>query len=187
MGFTYFKRFRMEIDLVRTPLEEPALPKGYAWRAWHPALLERHAETKYDSFRSEIDATVFPCLGDRDGCRRLMQEIAGRENFLPTATWLIEQRPRGETPVNCGTIQGLMQQGNLGAIQNVGVVPDHRRMGLGRALVVKALLGFREADLPRAYLEVTARNLGAVDLYKSLGFQFARTVYKAVEEEVHAY
>ena len=100
---------------------------------------------------------------------------------------LAEQRPRGEHAVNCGTIQGLMQQGNLGAIQNVGVVPDHRRLGLGRALVVKALLGFREADLPRAYLEVTARNLGAVDLYKALGFQFARTVYKAVEEEVHAY
>jgi len=188
MGFTYFKRFRMEIDLDQVPRELAPLPPNYHWVAWHPSLLERHAATKYESFRSEIDARVFPCLGMPEGCRRLMREIAGRENFLPAATWLIIHRPGpGLPPVDCGTIQGLEQAGCLGAIQNVGIVPEHRRLGLGRALVMKALAGFRDSGLRRAYLEVTARNTNAVDLYRDIGFQLARTVYKAVEEEVHAY
>jgi ribosomal protein S18 acetylase RimI-like enzyme len=188
MGFTYFKRFRMEIDLKRTSLPEAELPERYSWIAWDPSLLERHASAKYASFRSEIDSKVFPCLGNYDGCRRLMQEISNRDSFLPGATWLISyMRPGNAAPVECGTIQGLAQPGGLGAVQNVGVAPDHRRLGLGRALVLKALAGFRDANLPRAYLEVTARNSPAVDLYRSLGFQLARTVYKVIEEEVHAY
>ena len=188
MGFTYFKRFRMEIDLKRTPYELPVLPEAYQWVPWDPSLLERHANAKFESFRTEIDSRVFPCLGVYDGCRRLMQEISNRECFLPEATWLIAHtHPEGGPPVDCGTIQGLSQPGDIGAVQNVGVVPEHRRQGLGRALVLKALIGFREARMTRAYLEVTARNTMAVNLYRSIGFQLARTVYKAIEEEVHAY
>jgi hypothetical protein len=188
MGFTYFKRYRMEIDLQKVPLDSPQLPKGYSWQAWNPDHLDRHAMAKYESFRSEIDAKVFPCLGVFDGCRRLMFEISHRDNFLPEATWLIvhDSNQSGRT-LDCGIIQGLVQAGGIGAIQNVGVVPEHRRLGLGRALVLKALIGFRDAHLIRAYLDVTARNSTAVNLYRDIGFQLARTSYKAVEEEVHAY
>jgi len=35
--------------------------------------------------------------------------------------------------------------------------------------------------LPRAFLEVTAENVGAIRLYQRLGFRNVRTVYKAVE------
>lgn len=188
MGFTYFKRFRMEIDLKRTVIAEAKLPDRYSWVPWDPCLLEQHAAAKFASFRSEIDSKVFPCLGNYEGCRRLMLEISNRDNFLPEATWLIShQRSNSSPAVECGTIQGLAQPGGMGAVQNVGVAPNHRRLGLGRALVLKALAGFRDANLPRAYLEVTARNSPAVDLYRSLGFQLARTVYKVIEEEVHAY
>lgn len=188
MGFTYFKRYRMEIDLDQVPSEAPALPKGYFWVPWHPSLLDRHATAKFESFRSEIDAKVFPCLGVLDGCRRLMFEISHRDNFLPEATWLISYRAEpGGALVDCATIQGLVQAGGMGAIQNVGVVPEHRKLGLGRALVLKALIGFRNARQTRAYLDVTARNTNAVNLYRDIGFQLARTSYKAVEEEVHAY
>ena len=44
---------------------------------------------KYLSFHSEIDANVFPCLGEYDGCVRLMQEISRKDGFLPEATWLV--------------------------------------------------------------------------------------------------
>src|SRR5438876_101155 len=80
-----------------------------------------------------------------------------------------------------GTIQGVVQTGQWGAVQNVGVAPEHRGRGLGRALVLKSLSGFRTAGVPRVYLEVTARNTAAVQLYRSLGFRLARTTYKAVD------
>jgi GNAT superfamily N-acetyltransferase len=181
VGVTYYKRFRMEIDLNRVHLGESALPEGYAWVDWQPALLERHALAKFESFRTEIDSDVFPSLGDPAGCRSLMSEIVQRATFVPTATWLITCHLSPDQWEDCGTIQGVVQTGQWGAIQNVGVAPEHRGQGLGRALVLKSLAGFRSAGVPRVYLEVTACNLAAVQLYRSVGFRLARTTYKAVE------
>jgi ribosomal protein S18 acetylase RimI-like enzyme len=73
-----------------------------------------------------------------------------------------------------------MDQGAIGAIQNVGVIRPYRGMGLGMALVHRALEGFTEAGLRRAYLEVTAENEVAVQLYRNVGFRRAKTLYKAV-------
>lgn len=185
MPVTYYKRFRMEIDLERTLLAEPALPHGFAFVPWQPALLERHAAAKFESFRSEVDSDVFPCLGDRSGCLDLMSEIVQRASFIPQATWLIHCPD--DTGDDCGTIQGVVQTGGWGAVQNVGVAPEYRGLGLGRALILQSLFGFREARVNRVYLEVTARNTPAVALYRSVGFRLARTTYKAVERPTAAY
>jgi ribosomal protein S18 acetylase RimI-like enzyme len=56
-------------------------------------------------------------------------------------------------------------------------------MGLGRALVLKSLHGFRRAGMQRVYLEVTAENTPAVELYRSIGFRLKRTMFKSVEFE----
>jgi predicted GNAT family N-acyltransferase len=175
MSITYYKRFRMEIDLEGS-LEPPYLPAPFGFVPWDEALLDRHAEVKYRSFRDEIDSCVFPCLGERYGCQRLMREIRRKPGFLAEATWLING-PSGDI----GTVQGVMDRGPIGAIQNLGVVPGYRGMGLGSALILRALEGFRRAGLTRAYLEVTAENSAAVRLYRSVGFRRAKTLYKAVD------
>lgn len=182
MGLTYFKRYRMEIDLAGRERPLPTLDEGYRLIPWSHDLLEAHAEAKYQSFRMEIDANVFPCLGDAQGCLRLMKEIAGKEGFLPAATWLAayDWRP-SQPPEFCGTVQGIRDRTQMGAIQNLGITPEHRGRGLGSALLLHALAGFREAGLRRAFLEVTSQNVGAIRLYQRLGFLRARTVYKAVE------
>ncbi len=181
MGLTYFKRYRMEIDLRRfVPATRP-LPTGYRMLPWSEDLLEAHADAKYRSFCTEVDANVFPCLGDRDGCLRLMTEITRRTNFIPGATWLIQaELPEGGWE-NCGTIQGVSDRGMFGAIQNLGVTPGHRNAGLGGRLLSEALEGFRRSGLDRAYLEVTANNVGALRLYERFGFQIVKTVYKAAD------
>jgi len=184
MTFHYVKRLRMEIDLRRADFPSVVLPEGYRWEPWHWSadFIERHAETKYQCFVDEIDSQVFPCLGERKGCLSLMQEISGRKTFVPEATWLIVTgNPGTETLEDVATIQGLTALGDLGAIQNVGVVPRHRRKGLGGFLVLQCLHGFQAAGMDRVYLEVTAENTGAVSLYESLGFRLVRTTYKAIE------
>ena len=175
MAITYYKRFRMEIDLDGT-IEPPTLLSPFFWVSWEETLIDRHAEVKYLSFRDEIDAYVFPCLGDRHGCQRLMREIRRKPGFLATATWLIAG-PEGYI----GTVQGVLDRGPIGAIQNIGVVPAYRGQGLGQALIRKALDGFRQAGLRRVYLEVTAENSSAVQLYRNVGFRRAKTLYKAVD------
>lgn len=182
MSLTYFKRYRMEIDLTGRQLASPVLPDGYRLLGWDESLLDAHGEAKYNSFHSEIDANVFPCLGDWDGCHRLMHEIRGKQGFLPGATWLIAHVARAADGVEyCGTIQGIRDYAGLGAIQNLGVTPEHRGRQLGTCLLIKALEGFQKAGLRRGFLEVTAQNDGAIRLYQRLGFTKARTVYKAVE------
>jgi ribosomal protein S18 acetylase RimI-like enzyme len=182
MGVTYFKRYRMEFDLTRSLFALPALSADYSLLPWSDKLLPVHAEVKYRSFRDELDANVFPCLGDRDGCRRLMEEISARPGFLPESTWLIQYWPGESTrPDLCGTIQGVIDSAGVGAIQNVGVTTRHRGRGLGSALLYYALEGFQQAGLRRAFLEVTAQNTGAVRLYHRLGFRTTKTVYKAAE------
>ena len=140
---SYFKRYKMEV--VLDDLSPPLLPGGYSWLPWSEALLEAHAEVLYRSFHQEIDAHVFASLGSRDGCTNLMTAIARRRGFVPEATWLLTGREG-----LCGTVQGLRERCGLGAIQNLGIVPGARGRGLGQALLLQALHGFRRAGLGRA-------------------------------------
>jgi ribosomal protein S18 acetylase RimI-like enzyme len=176
---SYFKRFKMEADLAAFP--PPTLPAGCTWIPWEPALLDVHAHVLYLSFVEEIDAVVFRSFGHPQGCRALMTELCRKPGFLPAATWLIAD---ASGPV--GTVQGLRDRTGLGAIQNLGVVPSHRACGLGEALLLQALQGFRQSGLTRGMLEVTAQNDGAVRLYHRLGFRRRKTVYKVVERTVQS-
>ena len=206
----YFKRYRMDVVLPAAPAPLPDLPAGYRFVAWHDGLLDAHARTKFRAFRSEIDAVVFPCLGDLEGCRRLMREIRGKAGFLPAASWLVARakpvlaalevaggslEPGGRAPLEpgaraplelewCATIQGVIDANGHGSIQNIGVVPTERGRGLGTALVAAALHGFAAEGAPRAWLEVTADNVRAVRLYQRLGFRRTRTIFKTVDGPV---
>ena len=191
MSNTYVRRLRMVIDFQSTPLPVARLPEEYCWVEWAPSLMPRHADVKYGCFQSERDSDVFPCLGTMAGCHRLMNDIAMHESFLPEATWMIGFQPKtgdcffddDSRFIDCATIQGIATSKKTGSIQNVGVLADHRGLGLGRSLVLKSLHGFRSRSLKRVFLEVTADNRPAVDLYKSIGFSVVRTMYKAVNFE----
>jgi ribosomal protein S18 acetylase RimI-like enzyme len=189
--YEYFKRYRMEIDLRRPPfgvadesghLLPAHLPPACHWLSWHESLLATHAEVKALCFLDELDTAVFPCLGSLGGCYELMSAIRGRAGFCPQATWLVGTETDGTAlAFGCvATIQGLIDDTGLGAIQNVGVVPEFRGRGIGRALLLKALAGFAAAGVRRVYLEVTARNEPAVRMYRRLGFRCTRTTYRAV-------
>jgi ribosomal protein S18 acetylase RimI-like enzyme len=185
MQLTYFKRYRMEIDLAGRDLSLPPPPERYRFCPWDDLLLEANAIAKYLSFRDELDSNVFPCLGELAGCRRLMTEIARKPSFVPEATWLLTYQPEAGGTDYCGTIQGLRDRSGMGAIQNVGITPEHRDCGLGTHLLFRSLDGFRRAGMSRVFLEVTAENDRAIRLYRRLGFTKVRTVFKAVEL-VHA-
>lgn len=172
---TYFKRYRMELDL-RHPRAAAELSAGFHWIPWDRSLLDVHAQVKFRCFQGETDADVFPALGQVGGCRDLMAAIVAQRGFCPGATWLIAG-PEG--PV--ATVQGLFDANRVGGIQNLGVVPECRGLGLGRALLLRALDGFAAAGAKRAFLEVTAKNDLAVRMYRRLGFRCRKTIYRGVE------
>jgi len=157
MGLTYFKRYRMELDLDRAFFTAPPCPFDYQLLPFDESLIRDHALAKFVSFRHELDVNVFPCLGRRDGCLQLMREIAKRSGFVPEATWLLRY-----TDPESG------QQEPVGT-------------GLGTLLLHLAAQGFRSAGLGRMHLEVTTDNTAALRLYDRLGFRRAKVVYKASE------
>ena len=182
MTMTYFKRYRMEIDLNDPVFETDPLPEGYQLLPWRRHLMKSHALAKYQSFRDELDSSVFPCLANLDGCFQLMQEICGRGNFIPNGTWLAMYQEAPNTKlIPCGTVQGIEEPKRVGSIQNLGVVPDHRGNGLGSALLKHALNGFCEAGMKTSTLEVTAKNVGAHRLYQRFGYRIQRIVYKSID------
>lgn len=177
---TYVKRLQMERRLWDR-IANPVLPEGFALQAWDDSLRTIHAEVKWHSFRHTLDAVVFPKLGWHGGCQQLMDAIATHAGFAPEATWLIRDAHGA-----CGCIQGVAFDG-IGMIQNLGVLPAVRGRGLGRLLVVQAMLGFKQIGLHTASLEVSARNTKAVRLYHDLGFHTRKTLYRETHEPLADY
>ena len=173
LPISYFKRFKMEVDLAGLP--SPRWPDGYTPVAWRPELLDKHADVLCRCFVGEVDAVVFPSLGSEFGCRGLMTELTRRRGFIPESTWLVVG-PAGP----CGTVQALRERGVFGGIQNVGIVPECRGLGLGKALLLQSLQAMYLSGLGRGVLEVTAQNDPAIRMYQRLGFHRAKVVYKAV-------
>ena len=167
MRISYFKRYKMEIDLDVLP--PPELPAGFAWVGWSRDLLETHAEVLYESFYQGIDTLVFSSLGDRLGCQVLMTEISRKGGFVPQATWLLTG-PSGP----CGTVQGLSERGGVGAIQNLGIAPAWRGQGLGSCPAPSGSAWLSPGRSVSGLLEVTAQNDPAIRLYRRSVFAAAR-------------
>jgi ribosomal protein S18 acetylase RimI-like enzyme len=70
----------------------------------------------------------------------------------------------------------------LGGIYGLGVLPEHRGKGLGRAILVEAIEKLQAAGAARIMLQVEAGNATALNLYTSCGFRATSVMdYWAVE------
>ncbi len=172
----------MQFDLRQKELGTGPLPAGYCLVPWSGKILNQHAMAKFESFKNELDANVFPCLGEYEGCLRLMKEISCRQGFIASATWLVtfEDANTGQLE-SCGTVQGIREQVDVGSIQNLGIAPLHRGKKIGSILLRQSLAGFQSAGIEFVRLEVTASNVGALRLYERMGFETVRTVYKSID------
>lgn len=148
------------------------LPGGFQWIAWDDGLIDAHADVQFRSFRDTTDSVVFPNLGCESGCRLLLRNIRDCSGFHPQLAWLIACESG-----HVGAIQCLRDDQGQGAIQNVSVLPEFRRRGLGGRLVAKAIAALAAAGARHVWLEVTAGNGNAVRLYRRLGFR----VYNSYE------
>lgn len=189
----YFKRHRMELDL-RHPRPPAELPPGFYWLPWESSVQDLHARVKFQCFIGEMDARVFPSLSTVAGCRELMDAIVARSGFCPRATWLVAVNgwSSGRTggvhlgngpDVGVATVQGLLDPDRCGGIQNLGVIASYRGLGIGMAILLRALDGFAASGARRAFLEVTAMNEPAVKMYRRLGFRNYKTIYREMDVE----
>ena len=150
--------------------------EGSAWET-----MVAHAEAKYHSFRNGIDSHVFACLGEHEGCIRLMREISQKEGFLPGATWLAATDGFDQPVEYCGTIQGIRNHRrelavplvfsacfmaelaygvlNIQATHNIGSLPGWYLWPVGGAMAMILTAGLGRAT----WLLILA--MAAVDVY----------------------
>ena len=65
----------------------------------------------------------------------------------------------------------LQQTNGLGGIYGLGVLPENRGKGLGRAILLKSIEKLRETGANEIMLQVATENAAALNLYKSCGFE----------------
>lgn len=68
-------------------------------------------------------------------------------------------------------IIGLRDIAGEGEITNVVVSPEHRRCGIGYALLERALSECKVLNIKDVTLEVRVSNAGAISLYEGFGFK----------------
>ncbi len=80
---------------------------------------------------------------------------------------------RGGQPVGKVHVQ---TSPNGGGIYGLGVLPEHRGKGFGRAILGMAVDRLREADAGEIILQVASENATALSLYRSCGFVVMSTM-----------
>jgi len=78
--------------------------------------------------------------------------------------YLVKKDEKVVGKVHLQLIQGL------GGIYGFGVLPENRRKGLGRAILLKAIKKLEEENARQIMLQVVSNNKKALNLYKSCGF-----------------
>jgi ribosomal-protein-alanine N-acetyltransferase len=91
---------------------------------------------------------------------------------------------RIETGLSNFGFGGFIKKGH---IVSLAVMPQHRRKGIGQALVVKAMEGMRLYNAKHCFLEVRVTNMPAINLYKKLGFKIIRTIHGYYSDGEDAY
>lgn len=80
--------------------------------------------------------------------------------------------------------RGIIKKGH---IVSVAVLSQHRRKGIGQALVIRAMENMQLYNAKQCFLEVRATNTTAINLYEKLGFQVTRTIRSYYADGEDAY
>ncbi len=171
-GFAAFDRVLLSRDLTRPVPPPPPLPVGFALLHPDPADVGALADFAYLAYRGTTDFSIITPDASPESYLRLYRRFLGGELGLysPSLSHLLVG-PDGET---AGVVHTIVF-GRDPYIGDLSVAPAHRGSGLGRLLLVRALLAYREAGHTRTGLTVTLQNTAAYNLYRSLGFDVERS------------
>jgi mycothiol synthase len=170
------ERARYFVNLARpidNGLPPAVLPEGYRLRTFDPA---RDAETVWRldnlSFQDHWGFTGFP----RDAFEHWLEA----PHFRPEL-WLlaVEEKTGSVAGMSLNQIEPnwIAQTGRQeGYVNTLAVLREHRKQGLGTALLAHSLHVLRQAGMDAAHLHADADNLtGAMRIYERVGFKVRKT------------
>ena len=160
LGFTVHEQLHLLVHQLRAEPAPPAFPVGKAARRDRAEVLELDAAAFVPFWR----------LGPT-GLREALTATPVRR-FRATR----KPGPTADAPIGVSkhaitgyTITGLA--GTHGYLQRIAVHPDHRRRGVGRALVADSLRWLWRHGARRSFVNTQFDNDTALALYRSCGFE----------------
>ncbi|HEV2316280.1 MAG TPA: GNAT family N-acetyltransferase [Thermoplasmata archaeon] len=166
-GFEAIRRLALTRTLeLDHPQEVPAIPPGLVLRTPRTLALGALGRLDWEAFRGSPDAEFV--ADTLEGNQRLIEAIfAGHlGRFLEEASVALAD----EDGVPAGFVLVVEESPRVGVIVDLAVDPGHRRSGLGRFLLARALRALVALGHARARLWVTDSNAPARALYASMQF-----------------
>lgn len=167
-GFEVIHRFGLRRAVgLDAPPDPPQVPAGWRFAPAREVALEPLNRLDWEAFRGSPDAAFIADTPEAN--RRLIEGIVAGQlgRFLEEASVAIVDA----AGVPGGFILTVEESPRVGVIVDVAVDPAHRRLGLGRALMLRSLRALLALGHTAARLWVTDSNRPARALYESLGFE----------------
>lgn len=163
-------RFDRSVYLMGTTTErafEPELPAGYSFSPVEPgntAAIAAFVAVRNRNFK-EVHGSSDTRVED------LLEFVASSE-FLPDGLLLLDAPDSS----HCGTLRVERDDDGTAFIGTISVDRAHRGVGLGKAIINKAVAVARAAGFAEAFLSVNATNKTALSLYERNGFSVAKAM-----------
>jgi mycothiol synthase len=168
---------RYSVNLARPvngDLPPVVVPEGYRLRTFDP---ERDVETVW-----RVDNTAFrDHWGHAEGKVEDYLHWVKMPYIRPELWFLAEEEATGEVVglgLNIIDPDWIAQTGRQeGYLDTLAVLREHRKRGLGTALIGQSLQALRDAGMEAVHLHADSENLtGAMRLYTGAGFQVRKTI-----------
>ena len=140
---------------------EPLAPPALTWQRYSRLSHRRFADTIARTYADSLDCPKLAGLRTIDEVIKTHKHT-GR--FTPRSWRLVLE---GGRPVGVAMVNNLKGRGEL---VYLGVVPEARGHGIGRALLARAIRDTAERGLTRIGLAVDIHNTPAIRLYEGAGF-----------------
>ena len=137
------------------------------------AVVVREAGAEVSGVIADVEAVSFDVPWSADAVRDLLGDDL-------TRVWVARQ---GDRVVGAALLRVVVGEGEL---LRIAVRPEHRRAGVGRALLTAVTSAAADACPHGVFLEVRASNVAARHLYARLGFVDGgrrRDYYQAPQED----
>jgi ribosomal protein S18 acetylase RimI-like enzyme len=172
-GFSRHARLFMVLPLTKQ-LEARLIAADIELRRWSEQDYQPSAGLITAAYRDHVDSLINDQYRTLSGSLRFLNNIVrfpGCGTFDPEASFVAVNR-RSHALV--GAILCSRVRYDTGHVTQICVLPEHRGLGLGKALLAAAVQNLSQRKFSALSLTVTEANTPAVDLYARLGFEKKR-------------